>query len=145
MEYEDELFFDKANIDVSDERPKLLNFICCGYWFLNSVFGMYILWSYPELLEEDKDSFIYVTLFSLKWVWSLLITFLLMFLSSCTMRYCCQAQDLYSQMFGLFPLLYLFVIYASYLYSLFYGVSILINSHFSSNSDSNSIVKDSNL
>ena len=72
----------------SEQRKKksskqFVNMICCSLWLMNSVFGFIIIQMSPELKVEEPNLYYYIVLFSAKWLWSLIIAFLILIGSSC--------------------------------------------------------------
>ena len=98
---------------------------CCSYWILNSTLGVYLISQYPDIAYTHPELYTYLCVFSAKWFLAFLGTIVfVLFLTTC-FKVCYRADDVFSNTIGIFPVVYLVLIFVSYMYSFYYGVILL--------------------
>jgi len=100
--------------------------VVCGYWLLNSTLGFYLVWQYPSLRDQHPDLWEYFVVFSSKWIWALLASILCLLCLMLTLKVCCNAEGVVQNSIGAWPIFYIFVVIVAYMFSLYYGVLILL-------------------
>lgn len=103
----------------------LITLICYSYWIINSILGVYILLSFPSLNTTHPNLYLYLFVFSGKWIIAFFASLLLLLISCIILKICCHAQDVFSHIIGVFPIMYLIVIITCYFYALYYGIIML--------------------
>lgn len=98
---------------------------CCSYWMLNSGLGLYMLLTYPGLSQSHPNLYAYISIFSAKWLIAFVAAFTLILIVSLAVKVIYKGQDIYSQSLGAFPIMYLLVIFVSYMGSLYHGAFII--------------------
>lgn len=121
----------EASEELSKQAKKnkvvvTLTAICCSYWMINSFIGIYTLYSYPLLQTSHPNLYRYLQVFSLKWVIAFMVSLALLIVSCMILKLCCKAQEVFANSLGAFPLIYVFVIFMSYMFSLYYGIVIIL-------------------
>jgi hypothetical protein len=84
-----------------------------------------MLMTYPGLSISHPNLYMYISVFSAKWLIAFFVALAMITLVSVVLKYVYRVDHVFSQSIGAFPVVYLFVIFACYMYSLYYGVFIL--------------------
>lgn len=99
--------------------------ICCSYWMINTTLGLYTIYKYPELKSTHPNLYQYIRVFSLKWFLAFFISLALLISSCFLLKVCCRAEHVLAHSLGAFPIIYVFVIFMSYMFALYYGIYIV--------------------
>ena len=97
----------------------------CSYWLLNSTLGFYIVHEYPSLKQSHPLTYLYLILFSAKWLLAAAIVLGLMFMLCVMLKCVYREQQVIQNNIGVVPVLYIMTIVVSYLVSFYYGVVIM--------------------
>ena len=123
-------FYRLTKIEFSNQSKgqRIQTYITCAcsvYWIMNSALGFYIMYSYPQLQETHPNIFKYLLIFSGKWIMACFASILMIMATSFILKLCCCANGVIQNTVGFFPIVYLVIIFFSYMYSLYYGVVII--------------------
>ena len=93
---------------------------------MNSALGIYMLTEYPHLHETHPNIYRYLLYFSAKWAIACLVAIAFLLSGQLLLKACCCVKEVCHNTIGAFPIIYLLIIFISYMISLYYGVIILL-------------------